>query len=209
MSQQHDEPERQSALAIVAHPDDETIWCGGLILRYSNWDWTIFSLCRADDGDRCPKFRRVCEHLQAQAIISDLDDGCPLEVINPQKEIGWRIRRHVCDKQWDMCITHGENGEYGHERHKQAHAQVKRLVQEDTLRCDELWTFAYACDVHNARCTARRDADVRLELSPEELAEKKRIIQRMYGYAGDSFEARVCVSPEGFRRLQSTKGVLR
>jgi hypothetical protein len=35
------------AAIIVAHPDDETIWSGGLILKKPEWQWTVLSLCRA------------------------------------------------------------------------------------------------------------------------------------------------------------------
>lgn len=35
------------AAIIVAHPDDETIWSGGLILKKPEWQWTVLSPCRA------------------------------------------------------------------------------------------------------------------------------------------------------------------
>ena len=64
----------KEALVIVAHPDDETIWMGGFILKNSKWAWTIISLCRKNDRDRMPKFLDVCKFYKANAIISDLDD---------------------------------------------------------------------------------------------------------------------------------------
>jgi len=190
---------RQVAV-IVAHPDDEILWCGGLILQNPDWDWTVLSLCRAGDADRRPKFDRVCEHLQVQGAICDLDDSCPPGPVDVARDIVGRIRRHVCGEDWDLCITHGANGEYGHERHRQVHAAVVRLVEAGELRCKELWTFAYVCDAGTGRCAARRSADVVVALTDGQLAEKKRIVHEMYGYGRDSFEVRACVGPEAFHR---------
>ena len=58
----------KKASIVVAHPDDETIWMGGTILKNKYWDWTIISLCRKNDPDRMPKFKKVCAYYGAKAI---------------------------------------------------------------------------------------------------------------------------------------------
>src|SRR3989344_1281487 len=62
------------ALIIVAHPDDETIWMGGFILKNKNWDWTVLSLCRKHDKDRSPKFKKVCDFYKAKSFMDNLND---------------------------------------------------------------------------------------------------------------------------------------
>ena len=61
---------------IVAHPDDETLWAGGAVLLHPEWRCSIFSLCRASDPDRAPRFERAARELgAADSRIADLDDG--------------------------------------------------------------------------------------------------------------------------------------
>ena len=193
----------KKAAIIVAHPDDEVIWCGGVILQHPDWDWTILCLSRADDQDRCPKFRAVCGLLGVTGHIADLDDGNPLKQIDCQKEISDRIANCLGTPSWDLCITHGPNGEYGHRRHIEIHAQVLELVRDLFLECDDLWTFAYEWDSRADTCRPAPDADIVVHLSDEELAEKKRIICNVYGYDCDSFEDKACISPEAFRRWET------
>ena len=185
---------------IVAHPDDETIWSGGLILSRCDWQWHIFSLCRGDDPDRAPKFRSACKRLGAKCGISDLDDSQPLRPLEPERDIGRRLLEFLGHRQWDLCITHGPNGEYGHPRHKEVHCEVVRLAREAKIRCGGLWTFAYECCAMRGCCGPASWCDHRISLSEWQLAEKRRIITEIYGYAEDSFEAKVCISPECFRR---------
>ena len=78
---------------VVAHPDDETIWMGGTILMNPQIRWTIFSLCRADDRNRAPKFKKVCKYYGARGIISDLDDE---EILNLRESLP-EIRRRLLD----------------------------------------------------------------------------------------------------------------
>ena len=188
------------SVVIVAHPDDEVIWCGGLIMKNPDWDWTILSLCRADDPDRGPKFHKACKSLAVSGSISDLNDTEPLVPISPRREIGRRIIHHVGKVKWDLCLTHGPNGEYGHQRHREIHKEVFSLIVDGILDCEQLWTFDYQCDAESRTCRANPRAEILIDLSEEILSNKRRIITDVYGYGEDSFECAACVSPEGFHR---------
>lgn len=60
--------------AIVPHPDDETLWCGGRLLALPKQDWLVVTLCRASDAERAKKLERACRALGAHRVMADLVD---------------------------------------------------------------------------------------------------------------------------------------
>jgi hypothetical protein len=189
--------EQMNAAIIVAHPDDEVIWCGGLMLQRPQWHWTVLSLCRADDPDRRPKFEAVCSRLGATGLISNLDDSEILAAIDPAKDIGPRVLDFLGHRRWNVILTHGDNGEYGHLRHRQVHMEVCRLLAAGALESQILWTFAYDCEL-DGKCRPSSRASMFIPLSSVQLETKKSVIRDCYGYGEDSFEVSACVSPECF-----------
>src|SRR4030043_1219539 len=98
---------KKEILVLVAHPDDETIWMGGTLLKYKekgDSNVTIISLCRKKDTDRAPKFEKVCKLLGADScFIFDLDDaeeGYYKEISN--EEIIKKILKITKDKKYDI-----------------------------------------------------------------------------------------------------------
>jgi hypothetical protein len=81
-----------------------------------------------------------------------------------------------------LILTHGHNGEYGHRRHTDVHEEVLALASEGLLECEQLWCFACRADAMQKTCQAEDDVDACVELGPEKLAEKCRIITDIYGY---------------------------
>lgn len=193
-----------NALAIVAHPDDEIIWMGGMILKHKNWNWTIYSLCRRDDRDRAPKFFRVCALLGVHGIIDDLDDKV-LKSLD-ETEIIMRVIETFGKKKFDYLFTHGENGEYGHIRHCEIHAAIKKMVEKKMISCKKLYFFHYSKgkNVLYPRLVSprpRHDGDIVLELTPQHFEEKKRIVREMYGYSNEKgFELMSCHTRESFKQ---------
>ncbi len=187
-------------LVIVAHPDDETIWMGGTILRHPDWMWTAFSLCRGDDPDRAPRFRRAAKALGARPVISDLDDGSPsLSPLSPDlREITDRLALFSTARS-RFIFTHGVNGEYTrHPRHEQVHQAVREMTEAGIL-AGTLITFAY--DDSGGTCAPKpaEDADIRVTLSPEHYARKQVILHSIYGFSRTSFEMRASGPVEAFR----------
>jgi LmbE family N-acetylglucosaminyl deacetylase len=193
----------KTALIIVAHPDDETIWSGGLIMQNPSWNWTIFSLCRVDDLNRAPKFKKVCDRLKAKSIITNLDDESDEPLLT--EGIKEMILSNLKEKNYDYIFTHGKNGEYGHIRHLDVHEAVTELVEEKKLQCEKLWFFAYIPSsqrsLHNKEIfipIADKKADWRIQLTDKQHKEKLKLITDIYGFIPPIFETMAAGKEEAF-----------
>jgi len=183
---------------IVAHPDDETLWAGGMILMNPQCNWTIICLCRGKDTDRAPKFSEALTLYGATGAMGNLDDG-PEQSPIPQKEMETAIRSLLPPRHYDLMVTHSPAGEYTrHKRHEETGRAMSFLWEQKKIDSGELWFFAY--DDHNKTVypEAVRHADRVIEL-PEDIRLKKyAMITRTYGFSKDSFEAMTTPATESF-----------
>ncbi|WP_081211072.1 PIG-L deacetylase family protein [Salegentibacter sediminis] len=187
---------------IVAHPDDEILWCGGLILKYPKHNWYIISLCRRSDPDRAPKFYKVLELLKAQGDIGDMDDG-PEQFSLEEEEVKRIILELLPAQSFDLVITHDPAGEYTrHKRHEETGTAVIKLWNINAIRTIELWTFAYEDGGKKYYPKAIESASI-LESLPEAIWEMKfKLITEIYGFEPGSFEAETTPRTEAFWRFK-------
>ena len=189
---------RQRAAVVVAHPDDETLWCGGYILAHPEFHWRVVTLCRASDPDRAPKFRRVLEQLGAVGEMADMDDE-PAQVPLPIAQIQATIIRLLAGNSYSLILTHGPMGEYTrHRRHEECCRCVVDLWQSGSIATNCLWLFAYEDGGHAYLPRVRNDAYQRDVLAENVWLEKRRLITDVYGYGPESWETRATAREEGF-----------
>ena len=197
----------QRVAVLVAHPDDEALWAGGLLLSRPPGSLFIVSLCRKRDPDRAPRFRQSLTCLGAQGAMGDLDDG-PEQTPLTEDAVQSAIKALLPRVPYDLLLTHGPEGEYTwHRRHAEVARAVRALIDQGAVTTSRFWQFAYE-DQNGAglpRPTAQ--ASFTKTLSPELWARKTQLITQTYGFRPDSWEARAAPRTESFTCFRTPEGM--
>lgn len=119
-------------LMIVAHPDDETLFGGGLLLSK---DWTVICVTGGDNPVRRKEFLSVMKEVDADCEIWSYPDVW--EGHFNMSLLSKELVRVIRGRRWDMIVTHNSEGEYGHTQHKALFSIVSSLVKTG------LWVFKY------------------------------------------------------------------
>jgi hypothetical protein len=118
------DPASRRAL-VVAHPDDETLWAGGLVLRHPG-DWTVIC-CSIPRRDPI----RAWKFFGAVRALGGRGEIIPFVEPGPTEPLG---HLDLLDLDgFDLIVTHGPAGEYGHAHHKQVCAHVTAGWADRTL----------------------------------------------------------------------------
>jgi len=115
---------RLKALCVVAHPDDCIIFARPFIQWFSNFDWTILYLTYNEHDDRAKEVRNFWDSRNVETkFLGHVDDYRDME----SKQLSFdssraaeQIQREAAN--YDLLLTHNEDGEYGHIHHCFVHS---------------------------------------------------------------------------------------
>ncbi len=177
-------------LVCVAHPDDETIFFGGLLARArsnSGLAWKVICMTDANaDGEgakRKKQFQRACRELGVESpewwAYPDI-----YEKRLPVDEITTRLRELPLPNE---IYTHGIIGEYGHPHHQDVSFAVHRAFSGHT----KLYSVAY-----------NSYPERKIILTEKEYGLKSKILTDIYGSETTRFlNLLPSTFAEGFQRL--------
>ena len=112
-------------LMIVAHPDDETIFGGNLLLNKKGWK--VICITNASNSIRRGEFIHAMKLIKAEYEMWDHEDTFFNGNFHPQLIID--LTKIFLAKPYKLIVTHNSNGEYGHIQHKALHRIVRNILK--------------------------------------------------------------------------------
>lgn len=193
---------------IVAHPDDETLWAGGVILSHPEWQCNIFCLSRGSDPDRSHRFAEAVKIYGAKGVMGDLDDGPEQKPLN-EEEVEIVLLDLLNPTHFDLIISHNPSGEYTrHKRHEEISKAVIRLWHNGKIIASELWAFAYEDGNKKYYPKPIETANIYRLLSKQIWLRKYSLITETYGFGENSWEAKTTPKAESFWQFTNSEDAM-
>jgi LmbE family N-acetylglucosaminyl deacetylase len=144
---------RRAAL-VIAHPDDETLWCGGLLRRNSGRFLVICCSIPRTDPIRACKFYNACAALGVEGRV------LPVVETEPKQQLrNLEFLDSFNLSEFDLIVTHNAEGEYGHAHHQHVHRHVMERWPQKTF------TIGFRPGVQGVEVLKLSESEIQLKLS--------------------------------------------
>jgi len=124
---------KEKNLMIVAHPDDETIWGGGHLIKD---DYYVVCITCGNVSYRNLEFQTVMEKTNDEYIFlyyPDLTNGHIDSWEYYYDDIKESLNQIINSRNWNSIVTHNPEGEYGHIHHQMTSSIVTDLTSKEKL----------------------------------------------------------------------------
>lgn len=131
---------RCERVVIVAHPDDETLWCGKTIAEHPGT--SVLCLTNRRDRPRRRAFYSALKELGAVGVILDIPDRRSEPASDADERRLHSTVSYILEPLRSMTIfTHGPEGEYGHPLHRRVSEIVSSIAGQASGI--EVWFFDF------------------------------------------------------------------
>ena len=124
---------------MVAHPDDCVIFGWPIVKQYKHLDWTILYMTY-DRGT--PRGNEIAQFWKDENVSVDFcgiedneTDLIQKQIVSFDKDKVKQIIQNKV-KQFDVVVTHGQDGEYGHPHHIFCHNIINELDVPKVFFCN-------------------------------------------------------------------------
>jgi LmbE family N-acetylglucosaminyl deacetylase len=145
-------------LLVVAHPDDETIFFGGLLQIYRRRPWKIVCVTDGNADGQGTARKKDFLHACAQLKVKDAEMWTFPDRFESRLDIA-TLQAQLSKLEPAEVFTHGILGEYGHPHHQDVCLAVHRSFTRLPL-----WSVAYNCFGEKIFRLPRRAYDKKCEV---------------------------------------------